>query len=253
MDISKRLTSILGPHRVAARASHRNPAGISVKLPTQFARQLADATQTPSPLAPAAQPMTAATTEAAITAAESAPAPSIAPQPGSTASKVADVVAAALRAVAAPASTTASSNPGQVVAAAVRAVPTEVKPAASASKGAAKVASAAWPARVMSATGSKEVGVSHASDAGVHAANALKFQYYTDPAGSGVSDIGREGRMFLAAVDRGYVPKTVEGLETMLEWGSMGDFRAGGIPTGRPPEISAFFLGWSDQAGASNG
>ena len=70
-----------------------------------------------------------------------------------------------------------------------------------------------------------------------------KFDYYTQPARYGVSE-GDEGRMFLAAVDRGYVPKTPEGLATLLSWNSMGDIDGNLKPTGRPVEISNFFSAW---------
>ena len=70
-----------------------------------------------------------------------------------------------------------------------------------------------------------------------------KFDYYTEPARYGVSVID-EGRMFLDAVDRGYVPKTPEGLATLLSWNSMGDYDRDLKLTGRPPEISNYFKGW---------
>lgn len=73
---------------------------------------------------------------------------------------------------------------------------------------------------------------------------AIKFAQYTDPAGHGVTNIGHEGRLFLDAVENGYVSNTPQGLGTMLAYLSMGDVRPDGSLTGRPAGISQYFNDW---------
>ena len=99
-----------------------------------------------------------------------------------------------------------------------------------------------WPARTAGGTGFAAPGIA-STDAQVSGMMQLKFDYYTDPVGHGVSECD-EGRMFLDAVNRGYVPKTPEGLASLLSWNGMGDYDRDLIPTGRPVEISNYFSGW---------
>lgn len=54
------------------------------------------------------------------------------------------------------------------------------------------------------------------TEAGIAVQLQLKYGYYANPVAHGISDIGPEGRMFRAAVDRGLVPDSVEGLGTLL-------------------------------------
>ncbi len=64
----------------------------------------------------------------------------------------------------------------------------------------------------------------------------LKHDQYNNP-GKYNATLNTEARMFLDAVDRGYVPNTPEGLGTLLGYlskGSMG-------PEARPPAIGAYF------------
>ncbi|NOT08351.1 MAG: hypothetical protein HOP28_09115 [Gemmatimonadales bacterium] len=107
-----------------------------------------------------------------------------------------------------------------------------------------------WPSAVLRATGVSAPGIAP-DDAAVASAIQLKFEYYTNPAAHGIADISAEGRMFLDAVDRGYVPKTPGGLMTMLVWNDMGNVNQSGLPTGRPAEISSFFREWSARAAAT--
>ena len=99
-----------------------------------------------------------------------------------------------------------------------------------------------WPAIAGPGAGLAAPGVASTGTV-VIAMIQLKFDYYTDPIGHGVSE-GDEGRMFLDAVNRGYVDKTPEGLSTLLAWNSIGDYDRDLNVTGRPPEISNYFSGW---------
>lgn len=47
---------------------------------------------------------------------------------------------------------------------------------------------------------------------------------YEHPETYGISDIGDQGRLYLAAANRGFVPRTVEGLETVLAYLGRPDF-----------------------------
>ncbi|MSR03317.1 MAG: hypothetical protein EXR94_11360 [Gemmatimonadetes bacterium] len=70
-----------------------------------------------------------------------------------------------------------------------------------------------------------------------------KFAQYPDPAANGVSDIGPEGRLFLDAVNRGFVPNTPEGLGTLLTYLWMGSAATAAQPA-RPAAISQYFGAW---------
>jgi len=67
----------------------------------------------------------------------------------------------------------------------------------------------------------------------------VKFREYTQPELDGISDIGREGRMFLDAVEQGFVPKTLAGLVTLLEWIGEGRVNQSGGLTGWGQAIEA--------------
>jgi len=86
-------------------------------------------------------------------------------------------------------------------------------------------------------------GTGVAADHGVNGSDSawlkqleLKHDQYNNP-GKYNATLNTEARMFLDAVDRGYVPNTPEGLGTLLGYlskGSMG-------PDSKPPAIAAYF------------
>lgn len=86
-------------------------------------------------------------------------------------------------------------------------------------------------------------GTGVAADHGVNGSDGawlkqleLKHDQYNNP-GKYNATLNTEARMFLDAVDRGYVPNTPEGLGTLLGYlskGSMG-------PDAKPPAIAAYF------------
>ena len=108
-----------------------------------------------------------------------------------------------------------------------------------------------WTPRLLVPSGATGPGI-QTTQAAVDESLATKFAQYTDPKANGVSDIGPEGRLFVDAVKKGYVPNTPEGLGTMLAYLSMGDYRADGSLTGRDPAISQYFNNWFSSPHTAN-
>lgn len=108
-----------------------------------------------------------------------------------------------------------------------------------------------WPTKLLQPSGATGPGIQTTQTA-VDGSLATKFAQYTNPRANGVSDIGLEGRLFLDAITKGYVPATPEGLGTLLSYLSMGAIRADGSLTGREPAISKYFNDYFSPANAAN-
>lgn len=87
-------------------------------------------------------------------------------------------------------------------------------------------------------TGARGPGIG-GTDAQVAETLRIKVDYYNNPAQYGVT-LNTEGRLFLDAVSRGYIPNSPEGLGTLLAYLGMGSF-TDDAQIGRPPEMTAYF------------
>ena len=108
-----------------------------------------------------------------------------------------------------------------------------------------------WPARLLQPSGATGPGIQTTQSA-VDDSLAIKFAQYTNPKAYGVTDISQEGRLFLNAVEKGFVPNSPEGLGTLLSYLSMGDVRADGSQTGRHAAISQYFNDYFSPANVTN-
>lgn len=108
-----------------------------------------------------------------------------------------------------------------------------------------------WPTKLLQPSGATGPGI-QTTQAAVDESLAIKCAQYTNPRANGIADIGVEGRLFLDAINKGYVPATPEGLGTLLSYLSMGDIRADGSLTGRDPAIAKYFGDYFSPANAAN-
>ena len=91
-----------------------------------------------------------------------------------------------------------------------------------------------WVSMVLRGSGRTGPGIA-GSDADTQDQLKVKVAYYSNPTQYGIK-LNQEARLFLDAVDRGYVPKTAEGLGTLLAYLSKGSFG----PDARPTAITAY-------------
>lgn len=92
-----------------------------------------------------------------------------------------------------------------------------------------------WAPESLRASGASGPGIA-GTDAATQTDLANKFEYYTNPEKYGLT-LNQEARLFLDAVDKGYISKSPEGLGTLLS--TLGRGAIG--PTARPPEMTEYF------------
>ncbi len=92
-----------------------------------------------------------------------------------------------------------------------------------------------WASMTVRGSGATGKGV-NGTDAAAHQVLVHKHQTYNNPGQYGMTN-NQEARLFLDAVDRGYVPNTPEGLGTLLGYLGKGAIGA----DARPPEMTEYF------------
>jgi hypothetical protein len=92
-----------------------------------------------------------------------------------------------------------------------------------------------WASLVLRGSGATGPGIG-GTDADMAAQLQRKVALYTEPAKHGVL-LNQEARLFLDAVEKGYVPSSSDGLGTLLAYLSKGSIG----PDPRPTPITAYF------------
>lgn len=244
MDVMRKLHSILSPGPVAANRSQSRPVKAEVPDPTSFAERLREASKT-EVTRPQLTPDKPRTADVAF----ESPAPDI-DLPAAQELPIEPVVVELRDTL----ESTVAREQERVYAAAevdlevpepaVPELAKETVPEAPASPAKASneptpsllpPIGVAWSSAFLRGSGATGLGI-----AGDDATTALdlvnKHEYYNNPAKYGLT-LNMEARLFLDAVDKGYVPNTPEGLGTLLATLSKGTVG----PNARPPEITAYF------------